>query len=59
MTPAEEDELLNRLLDSLGLVRKLVPKCGACLFRAVAEHLYGSQGERDCVGCRVFRRVRA
>ncbi|KAL6078209.1 positive regulation of DNA demethylation [Balamuthia mandrillaris] len=39
----EEDLMLDSFLQSKGLVRKHTPKDGACLFRAVAEHIYHTQ----------------
>eukprot|EP00005_Dracoamoeba_jomungandri_P000056 CAMPEP_0174250144 /NCGR_PEP_ID=MMETSP0439-20130205/406_1 /TAXON_ID=0 /ORGANISM="Stereomyxa ramosa, Strain Chinc5" /LENGTH=1068 /DNA_ID=CAMNT_0015330137 /DNA_START=19 /DNA_END=3225 /DNA_ORIENTATION=+ len=38
-----EDVQLDSYLKSVGLVRKHTPKDGACLFRAVSEHIYSTQ----------------
>lgn len=39
----ENEKLAADQLRKLGLVRKLMPKDGACLFRAISEHLHGTQ----------------
>jgi hypothetical protein len=39
----EELQILDAKLKSRGLIRHQIPKDGACLFRAVAEYIYGSQ----------------
>lgn len=39
----EEEKQLDLKLSELGLVRKQIPKDGACLFRAVSEQLYLTQ----------------
>jgi len=36
-------------LHKRGLVRKLIPKDGACLFRALSEHMWASQGEANAL----------
>jgi len=41
----EEDELIDNKLDKLNLIRKHIPKDGACLFRAIAESIYNKQGD--------------
>lgn len=40
--PSEEQEM-QTFLASKGLVRKEIPKDGACLFRAFSEQIYGTQ----------------
>lgn len=40
--PSEEQEM-QTFLDSQGLIRKEIPKDGACLFRAFSEQIYGTQ----------------
>ncbi|EFA80042.1 hypothetical protein PPL_06863 [Heterostelium album PN500] len=36
-------QLIDNQLLSLGLVRKEIPKDGACLFRCISEYIYGTQ----------------
>jgi hypothetical protein len=45
----KEDADIDSYLASLGLVRKRIPKDGACLFRAVSEHIYQTQVCRSII----------
>lgn len=38
-----EEKILDEKLKELNLVRKKIPKDGACMFRAVADQVYYSQ----------------
>lgn len=40
---AEEEAMLDQLLEELNLVRKPIPKDGACLFSAVSDQIYLTQ----------------
>lgn len=40
----KDDKEIERILTRRKLVRKLIPKDGSCLFRAISEHVMRSQG---------------
>jgi hypothetical protein len=49
-----EERAIDQRLASLQLCRKQVPKDGACMFRAIAEFVYGSQSLHEQVRAEVM-----